>query len=173
MPHPPRFFGRRGCRGCAERCVYLYIYIFLISIPSTILALLVLLPPCRNSDPGSHSRLFSPLLTRISRVVGYMPSIFVSRRVPRFLPSSTHILKGLGEVFRKPPASLCVPPSIGLEKLCSQNFCPGGVVAFNLVLTVNIVRIRYTQAVQTAPNDDHPIPSLCILKTPLLALSSI
>ena len=34
---------------------------FFFPIPFIIFALLVLLPPSRNSDPGSHSRFFSPL----------------------------------------------------------------------------------------------------------------
>ena len=38
--------------------IYTSKYIF--SIPFTIFALLFSLPPSRNSDPGSHGRLFSP-----------------------------------------------------------------------------------------------------------------
>ena len=38
---------------------------FSLSVPFIIFALLVLLPPGRNSDPGSHSRLFSPLSTAV------------------------------------------------------------------------------------------------------------
>ena len=35
-------------------------FVFCFSIPFTISTLLFPLPPSRNSDPGSHSRLFSP-----------------------------------------------------------------------------------------------------------------
>ena len=38
----------------------LFYFIFLFSIPLIIFALLSSLPPSRNSDPGSHSRLLSP-----------------------------------------------------------------------------------------------------------------
>ena len=38
---------------------FLFLFLF-FSIPFIIFALLFSLPPSRNSDPGSHSRLFSP-----------------------------------------------------------------------------------------------------------------
>ena len=38
---------------------------FFFPIPFIIFALLFSLPPSRNSDPGSHSRLFSPLPTTV------------------------------------------------------------------------------------------------------------
>ena len=38
----------------------IHFFIFIFSIPFIIFALLYSLPPRRNSDPGSHSRLFSP-----------------------------------------------------------------------------------------------------------------
>ena len=46
----------------SQRYLYLYIYIsFSIAfIYLLVFALLLSLPPSRNSDPGSHSRLFSP-----------------------------------------------------------------------------------------------------------------
>ena len=39
--------------------VVLFIYIYLFSIPFVVFALLFSLPPSRNSELGSHSRLFS------------------------------------------------------------------------------------------------------------------
>ena len=44
--------------------IYLFIYLF-IFIPLMIFALLFSLPPSRNSDPGSHSRLFFLLPTTV------------------------------------------------------------------------------------------------------------
>ena len=54
-------------------------------IPFIIFALLVLLPPIdgRNSDPGSHCRLFFPLPTWYGPCLG----IFVARIIQHFLPS--------------------------------------------------------------------------------------
>ena len=44
----------------APGCAYIFCFsLFFFSIPF-IFALSFSLPPCRNSDPGSHSRLFSP-----------------------------------------------------------------------------------------------------------------
>ena len=40
--------------------VFIFIYFYFFSIPFIIFALLLSLSPSRNSDPGSHSRLFSP-----------------------------------------------------------------------------------------------------------------
>ena len=62
---------------------YMYIYIF--SIPFIIFALLSLSLHSRNSDPGSQSRLFSPLPTTVRAF------IFIARRVQHFLPSSTRV----------------------------------------------------------------------------------
>ena len=40
-------------------------YVYLFPIPFITFALLFSLPPSRNSDPGSHSRVFSPLPTTV------------------------------------------------------------------------------------------------------------
>ena len=40
--------------------VYLFFFFLFFPMPFIIFALLFSLPPSRNSDPGSHSRLFSP-----------------------------------------------------------------------------------------------------------------
>ena len=63
-------------------------YFLLFSIPFAILSspFFSLLPPSRNSDPGSHSRLFShPSPLR------FVPCIFIARRIQHFLPSSTRV----------------------------------------------------------------------------------
>ena len=57
----------------------------LFSIPFIIFALLSLSLHSRNSDPGSQSRLFSPLPTTVRAF------IFIARRVQHFLPSSTRV----------------------------------------------------------------------------------
>ena len=44
------------------------------------------LPPSRTSDPGSHSRLFSP-----ASLLRLVPCIFIARRCQLFLPSPTRI----------------------------------------------------------------------------------
>ena len=54
-------------------------------IPFIIFALLLSLPPSLNSDPGSHSRLFSPLPTTVCALH------FIARRFQLFLPSSTRV----------------------------------------------------------------------------------
>ena len=51
-----------------------------------IFALLLSLPPSRNSDPGSHSRLFSPPYP-----LRFVPCNFIGRRFQLFLPSSTRV----------------------------------------------------------------------------------
>ena len=61
-----------------------FFFIF-ISIPFIIFALLSLSLHSRNSDPGSQSRLFSPLPTTVRAF------IFIARRVQHFLPSSTRV----------------------------------------------------------------------------------
>ena len=58
---------------------------FSFSIPFIIFALLSLSLHSRNSDPGSQSRLFSPLPTTVRAF------IFIARRVQHFLPSSTRV----------------------------------------------------------------------------------
>ena len=49
-------------KAAATAAAALYFFFFFFSIPFIIFALLFSLPPInsRNSDPGSHSRLFSP-----------------------------------------------------------------------------------------------------------------
>ena len=54
-------------------------WLFFCSIPFIIFALLFSLHPSRNSDPGSHSTLFSPLPTTVC-TVGALP--FLSREDP-------------------------------------------------------------------------------------------
>ena len=54
--------------------------------PFIIFAFLFSLPPSRNSDPGSHTRLFSP-----SSPLRFVPCIFIARRFQLFLPSSTRV----------------------------------------------------------------------------------
>ena len=61
-------------------CLFLF-----FSIPFIIFALLSLSLHSRNSDPGSQSRLFSPLPTTVRAF------IFIARRVQHFLPSSTRV----------------------------------------------------------------------------------
>ena len=43
------------------------------------------LPPSRNSDPGSHGRLFPPPPSPLR----FVPCVFIPRRLQLFLPSST------------------------------------------------------------------------------------
>ena len=64
----------------------MYIFTF-FSIPFIIFALLFSLPPSRNSDPGSRSRLFSPP----RRTTGFVPCVFIARRFQLFLPSSIRV----------------------------------------------------------------------------------
>ena len=66
--------------------VYIYKYIlFFFLIPFIIFAHLLSLLPTRNSDPGSHSRLFYPLPATVRAF------IFIASRFQPFLPSSTRI----------------------------------------------------------------------------------
>ena len=65
--------------------MYFCIFLFFCSIPFIIFALLSLSLHSRNSDPGSQSRLFSPLPTTV------LAFIFIARRVQHFLPSSTRV----------------------------------------------------------------------------------
>ena len=46
-------------------CAVYFMINFYFSTPFIIFTGLVLVPPSRNSDPGSHSRLFSPLPTAV------------------------------------------------------------------------------------------------------------
>ena len=58
------------------RYIYTSKYIFLFSIPFMIF-LLSSLPPSRNSDPGSHSRLFSlPATVRALHFIARRPAVF-------------------------------------------------------------------------------------------------
>ena len=59
---------------------------FFFAIPFIIFALLFSLPPSRISDPGSHSRLFSPLPTTVRtfnfyrKMISTLSSLVDSRR---------------------------------------------------------------------------------------------
>ena len=57
-----------------------------VFIPFIIFALLFSLPPSRNSDPGSHGRLFSP-----PTHYGSCIAFFIARRFQLFLPSSIRV----------------------------------------------------------------------------------
>ena len=59
---------------------------FFFPIPFVVFALLFSLPPSRNSDPGSHSRLFVP-----HTHCGSCLAFFIARRFQLFLPSSTRV----------------------------------------------------------------------------------
>ena len=71
----------------------------ILTVPFIIFALLFSLPPInsRNSDPGSHSRLFSP-----PYLLRFVPCIFIARKFQLFLPSSTRV-------------ELCLPTLGGLS----------------------------------------------------------
>ena len=64
-----------------------FCFSFFVSVPFIIFALLFSLPPSRNSDPGSHSRLFSPLthygpcLAFFFREMSALSSLFDSDRI--------------------------------------------------------------------------------------------
>ena len=64
-------------------CLF-FVLLFLL-IPFVIFAHLLSLLPTRNSDPGSHSRLFYSLPATVRAF------IFIARRFQPFLPSSTRI----------------------------------------------------------------------------------
>ena len=53
-----RFFARDSA--VSLFCFVLFCFVLFFPIPFTIFALLFSLPPSRNSDPGSHTRLFPP-----------------------------------------------------------------------------------------------------------------
>ena len=57
------------------------------SIPFIIFVPFFSLPPSRNSDPGSHSRRFSPP----PHYARFVPCIFIVTRLQLFLPSSTRV----------------------------------------------------------------------------------
>ena len=65
---------------------------FFFSIPFIIFALLFSLPPCRNSDPGSHSRLFSPP-THNGSCLAFLSREDFSSFFPRRLASNSAIQK--------------------------------------------------------------------------------
>ena len=62
-----------------------YLFLF-FPIPVSIFALLFSLPPSRNSDPGSHRRLFIPRYP-----LRFVPYIFIAIIFQLFLPSSTRV----------------------------------------------------------------------------------
>ena len=68
---------------CIRSPTNIYMYIF----PSHLLSSpLYSLPPSRNSDPGSHSRLFSP-----PTHYGSCLAFVIATRFQLFLPSSTRV----------------------------------------------------------------------------------
>ena len=74
----------------------LLVVVVFFSIPLIVFAFLVLLPPIdsRNSDPGG---LLLPLL------LGYVPCIFIARRIQHFLPSfitSYHKDESFGRAYQ-------------------------------------------------------------------------
>ena len=75
--------------------IFLAAFFGVLSIPFIVFALLVLLPPRRNSDPESHGRLYSPLPTTVRVLFFYraknsaLSSLVDSRRI---VP--THALVG-------------------------------------------------------------------------------
>ena len=72
-------------RGLIHTSIFFFPFFF--SIPFIIFALLFSLPPSRNSDPGSHGRLFFPPTHH-----GSCLCFFFSREDFRsFLPSSTRV----------------------------------------------------------------------------------
>ena len=84
--------GRRGNPVCLRHVKLLfspiYLYFLLFFIPFIVFALLFSPPPSRNSDLGSHSRLFSPLPTTVRALHFYremasaLSSLVDSRRHP-------------------------------------------------------------------------------------------
>ena len=64
----------------------LFFFSFFFSIPFIIFALLSSLPPSRDSDPGSRSRLFSPR-THYGSCLAFV----IARRFQLFLASSTRV----------------------------------------------------------------------------------
>ena len=63
------------------------------------------LPPSRNSDPGSHSRLFCP-----PPPLRFVPCIFIARRFQLFIPSSTHVELCLPTLGALSSSSFFFPP---------------------------------------------------------------
>ena len=59
--------------------------LFFSSIPLIVFALLFPLPPSRNSDLGSHSRLISP------PALQFLPCISIAKKNQLFLASSTRV----------------------------------------------------------------------------------
>ena len=64
-----------------------FCFSFFVSVPFIIFALLFSLPPSRNSDPGSHSRLFSPL-THYGSCLAFLSREDFSPFFPRRLAST-------------------------------------------------------------------------------------
>ena len=82
FPLYPRFLGNHD----QIRLPLLFYFFPFFSIPFMIFALLFALPPSRNSDPGSHSRLFSPPTHYGSRL-----AFFFREKIFALLPSSTRV----------------------------------------------------------------------------------
>ena len=102
---PPLSWRKSALRfisGCVTFCFLLFSF---FSIPLNIFALLFSLPPSRNSDPGSHGRLFSPP-THYDSCLAF----FIARRFQLFLPSSTRV-------------ELCLPTLAALSAVDLFFFC--------------------------------------------------
>ena len=64
LPHITRLLNRELALPTTVEWDFCFFFLFFV-IPFIILALLFSLPASRNSDPGPHSRLFSPLPTTV------------------------------------------------------------------------------------------------------------
>ena len=76
----------------------------LFPIPFIMFVLLFSLTPSHNSDPGSQSRLFSPLPTTVRAL-----HFFIARRFKLFLPSSTSVASKEKCIPRVPSMFICTP----------------------------------------------------------------
>ena len=80
---------------CTEYCFpSIFFPSFFFRVPFIIFALLVQLSPSRNSDPGSHSRLFSPPLpTTVHTCLAFLSREGLSTVFPRRLASNCAYLR--------------------------------------------------------------------------------
>ena len=63
--------GGKGAGESRAKTIDGILVFWFFSIPFIIFALLVLLPPSSNADPGSHIRLFSPLPTMVRTLISH------------------------------------------------------------------------------------------------------